>query len=224
MKKMLILLLLFIILIIPGCNNDFFKEADKTFNFKKDKNLDKYLNKDKEIIDELKNNPYGATGPKIAYANERYVLILNYNGILIYDFKLDKIVNAIDNLSLGMNKIQGSEITRVNGFDKYVIIYNEELGKLNDNDKVYIYNIEEDELGELIDKSIINFEIDNYDEYSQDIQKIKEKYDNTHTSVYPIEDGYIMLIGCIKDRNWTLNLLDSETFNIKKQYNLFEDI
>lgn len=208
MKKMLILLLLFIILIIPGCNNDFFKEADKTFNFKKDKNLDKYLNKDKEIIDELKNNPYGATGPKIAYANERYVLILNYNGILIYDFNLDKIVNAIDNLSLGMNKIQGSEITRVNGFDKYVIIY----------------NIEEDELGELIDKSIINFEIDNYDEYSQDIQKIKEKYDNTHTSVYPIEDGYIMLIDCIKDRNWTLNLLDSETFNIKKQYNLFEDI
>lgn len=76
MRKKLpfLLVILSLIFIAVGCTNE---------QVESENSLENYLNKDSQIIEEMKKQPIGATGPSLVYAHKQYAVILNFNGILM---------------------------------------------------------------------------------------------------------------------------------------------
>lgn len=70
-----------------------------------DKELEKYVDTDR-VLKTMKSVPFGAAGSQIVYANEKYAVIKNYNGIVIYSLADENFCGGIDSRALGMNKMQ----------------------------------------------------------------------------------------------------------------------
>lgn len=51
----------------------------------------------------MTENPIGEVSPILAYGNDKIGVILNYNGILIYDMVGGDLIQGIDNEGLGMS-------------------------------------------------------------------------------------------------------------------------
>ena len=120
--------------------------------FVPDKELEKYVDTD-SVLKTMKSEPFGATGPQIAYANEKYAVIKNYNGMVIYSLTDEKFCGGIDSRALGMNKMQGDEITLVKAYGEYIFIYNS-----GDETRGYIYSVKSNKImkAENIDSTAFN--------------------------------------------------------------------
>lgn len=108
------------IISLVGCK----EKPQDLFEFERDETLNKYLENDNQIIGDIKSNPIGSTGPQLSYVNDKYAVILSYNGILIYDLGERKIINTIDNKALGLDKIQGDDRIVIRGYEDYVALWN----------------------------------------------------------------------------------------------------
>lgn len=56
-----------------------------------------------ESYNSMTENPIGEVSPILAYGNDKIGVILNYNGILIYDMVGGDLIQGIDNEGLGMS-------------------------------------------------------------------------------------------------------------------------
>ncbi len=74
------------------------------------------------IISEVRAMPIGSVGPELMFANGKDVFIVHFRGILRYDLKERKIVDAIDNAMLNLHVLQGDDPVRMAGDNTYAII------------------------------------------------------------------------------------------------------
>ncbi len=66
------------------------------------------------IVHEDLNTMVGVTAPDIHFANKEYVVFTLYDGIFIYNYKSDEIINSISLQKLGLPRFgQGTEISSV---------------------------------------------------------------------------------------------------------------
>ncbi|MDO4300610.1 MAG: hypothetical protein Q4D26_04360 [Clostridia bacterium] len=192
MKKILIPL---IIIVIIFTANNFYrkinlinKEENSLYEFNPDPKLDQYLDKDK-VIKTIKSNPIGAAGPKLVYANDKYAVVLNYNGILIYSLLNNEVIGGIDNVSLGMNKIQGDDYTLIDGNDKFIFIHN-----FSEKNNGYIYSLKTNEMAKAENINELCFY--NTNKVSdENLAKISSNYinDNKDFSVYQTKNEIVVL-------------------------------
>ena len=91
---------------LTACTKDTDKEVqNENTKFEKDESLDKFIKTD--IQNEVLESPLGAVAPKLAFANDKYAGVLNYNGLLIYRLDDIKLISSIDINGLGFYLIQG---------------------------------------------------------------------------------------------------------------------
>lgn len=164
-----------------------------------------YLNKER----------FGATGPELSYVNDNYVVISNFNGILIYNLKERCISGVIDNKGLGVNKIQGSEYTDIIGNDDYIFIYNS--ASKNDG---YMYSLKNNQLQQVYNndntlfkhKEIISNDIS--DKISSEILDNKE---NLYWSALKNNDKIIVLaLDVSSDTPWEILILSENVEKIEE--------
>ncbi len=106
---------------------------NKTTMFEKDESLDKFINND--LQNDVLEAPIGAAPPKLAFANDKYAGVLNYNGLLIYNIDDKKLSLAIDINGLGFEQIQGDEAIEITSNDEYLV-----LNKMGKTDG-YVYSV-----------------------------------------------------------------------------------
>ncbi|MGI5920757.1 MAG: hypothetical protein ACOX6I_03390 [Syntrophomonadaceae bacterium] len=212
-KKLAFLIALVSVFLIAtaGCTNE---QTDKE-NLN-ELNLERYLNKDDQIIEAIKKQPIGATGPKLIYAYKQYAVILNFNGILIYDFDKENIIHTIDNMSLGLNKMQGSDYTIAKSNNEKIALGN--ISAIENS--AYVYNIEKNELSNA--KGTEEFkEIKHVDKEELPGTIIN---DNDGNAVYNEEGNVVLLTYRYEDGtdSWILHILEKDSLDIIKQVNVFK--
>lgn len=145
--------------VLTGCTNlnkDNLEVVQKEFEFIADESLSQFIDKH-SVYSTILEEPFGATGPVLAYSNEKTAVILNFNGILVYDLKTGDLLQGIDNQGLGANQVQGSTVTEIKGNEDYLFITN------NDNsNKGYVYSIHEEKLAFIGDASNLDVEKSNF--------------------------------------------------------------
>lgn len=77
-----------------------------------------------EIYNNIKNNEFGSTSPRLLFATDIYAVILDTHGLIIYDLNEGKISHLIDVKNQGFNKLQGFTVTEAVGNNEYVILKN----------------------------------------------------------------------------------------------------
>lgn len=201
---------------LTACTKDTDKEVkneskeesqNETTKFEKDESLDKYINND--LQNEVLEAPIGAAPPKLAFANDKYAGVLNYNGLLIYSLDDKKISTAIDIKGLGFDRIQGDGAIEITSNDEYVV-----LNKMGKTDG-YVYSLDGKYLSKADDISKISASKAEYLE-NDGINEIKAKIDEKDKDIDVImtQNGYVVL---------TLdydNLKDSKLSKLDKNYEL----
>lgn len=193
---------------VTACTNKYEKEIENTFyKFEQDASLSKFINP--KILNDVVESNIGAVPPKLAFANDNYAGILNYNGLLIYNVNDKKLSSAIDIKGLGFDQIQGDEAIDISSNNEYLI-----LSKVEEKEG-YIYSFEEKNLSKIDDISKIRTEKAenlNPDEISTVKSKIDEK--DKEIDVIKAENGYAILI---LDYN---NLKNSDLLRVDKNYDI----
>lgn len=201
---------------LTACTKDTDKEVenaskensqDDTTKFEKDEALDKFIKAD--IQNEVLEAPIGADPPKLAFANDKYAGVLNYNGLLIYSLDDKKLSSAIDINGLGFDQIQGDGAIEITSNDEYLV-----LNKMGKTDG-YVYSLEGKYLSKADDISKISASKAEYLE-NDGINEIKAKIDEKDKDIDAImtQNGYVVL---------TLdydNLKDSKLSKLDKNYEL----
>lgn len=201
---------------LTACTKDTDKEVkneskeesqNETTKFEKDESLDKYINND--LQNEVLEAPIGAAPPKLAFANDKYAGVLNYNGLLIYSLDDKKLSTAIDIKGLGFDQIQGDEAIEIASNDEYIV-----LNKMGKTDG-YVYSLEGKYLSKADDVSKISASKAEYIE-NDGINEIKAKIDEKDKEINPImtQNGYVVLA---LDYD---NLKDSKLIELDKNYEL----
>lgn len=180
---------------------------NETNKFEKDEALDKFIKAD--IQNEVLEAPLGAVAPKLAFANDKYAGVLNYNGLLIYSLGDKKLSSAIDINGLGFDQIQGDGAIEITSNDEYLV-----LNKMGKTDG-YVYSLEGKYLSKADDISKISASKAEYLE-NDGINEIKAKIDEKDKDIDAImtQNGYVVL---------TLdydNLKDSKLSKLDKNYEL----
>ncbi len=143
MKK--IIIILFCIFLV-GCGVEKHLENEKNhssnsqseYEFTADQDLSRFISDD--LLEKVVEGKLGAVSPEICHLNEKYIAVLNYNGLLIYDIAAGKFETAIDILGLGYKQIQGSEALEIRGNEEYLLL--SAIGK----NAGYVYSFEENAL------------------------------------------------------------------------------
>lgn len=201
---------------LTACTKDTDKEVqnetdkevqNETTKFEKDEALDKFINP--EIQNDVLEAPIGADVPKLAFANDKYAGVLNYNGLLIYKLDDKKLSSAIDINALGFDRIQGDGAIEITSNDDYLV-----LNKMGKTDG-YVYSLGDKYLSKLDDLSKISASKAEYLE-NEGINEIKAKIDEKDKDINAImtQNGYVVL---------TLdydNLKDSKLSKLDKNYEL----
>ncbi len=119
---------------LTACTKDTDKEVqNENTKFEKDESLDKFIKTD--IQNDVLEAPLGAVAPKLAFANDKYAGVLNYNGLLIYKLDDKKLSSAIDINALGFDQIQGDGAIEITSNDEYLV-----LNKMGKTDG-YVYSL-----------------------------------------------------------------------------------
>lgn len=201
---------------LTACTKDTDKEVqneskeemqNETTKFEKDEALDKFIKAD--IQNDVLEAPIGADPPKLAFANDKYAGVLNYNGLLIYSLGDKKLSSAIDINGLGFDQIQGDGAIEISSNDEYLA-----LNKMGKTDG-YVYSLEGKYLSKSDDISKISASKPEYLE-NDGINEIKAKIDEKDKDIDAImtQNGYVVL---------TLdydNLKDSKLSKLDKNYEL----
>lgn len=209
---------------LTACTKDTDKEVkneskeesqNETTKFEKDESLDKYINND--LQNEVLEAPIGAAPPKLAFANDKYAGVLNYNGLLIYSLDDKKLSTAIDINGLGFEQIQGDEAIDIASNDEYLV-----LNKRGKTDG-YVYSLEGKYLSKADDVSKISASKAEYLE-NDGIDEIKAKIDEKDKDIDVImtQNGYVVLAldyDNIKDSK--LSVLD-KNYELVNSFNLSE--
>lgn len=209
-KKFLVLILSIFLISITACANQSKNdEKENSYEFEQDLSLSKFINP--SIQKDVFEFNIGAVPPKLAFANDGYVGILNYNGLLIYRLDDEKVSSAIDIKGLGFDKIQGDGAIEISSNNEYLV-----LSKVGEN-KGYVYSFKDNYLSKVDDISKIKFlkaEYLDLDESKQLKSKIKENSEDFE--VIKTENGYVVLI---LDYD---NLKDSYLIKVDKNYDIVE--
>lgn len=207
-KKFLVLILSIFLIFITACANQSKNdEKDNSYEFEQDLSLSKFINP--SIQKDVFESNIGAVPPKLAFANDDYVGILNYNGLLIYSINDEKLSSAIDIKGLGFDKIQGDGAIDISSNNEYLV-----LSKIGEN-KGYIYSFKDNYLSKVDDISKIKslrVEYLDLDESKHVKSKIKENSEDSE--VIKTENGYVILI---LDYN---NLKESCLIKVDKNYSI----
>lgn len=201
---------------LTACTKDTDKEVqneskeemqNETTKFEKDEALDKFIKAD--IQNEVLEAPIGADPPKLAFANDKYAGVLNYNGLLIYNLDDKKLSTAIDINGLGFDQIQGDGAIEISSNDEYLV-----LNKMGKTDG-YVYSLEGKYLSKADDVSKISASKAEYLE-NDGINEIKAKIDEKDKDIDVImtQNGYVVLA---LDYD---NLKDSKLSKLDKNYEL----
>ncbi len=201
---------------LTACTKDTDKEVkneskeesqNETTKFEKDESLDKYINND--LQNEVLEAPIGAAPPKLAFANDKYAGVLNYNGLLIYKLDDKKLSTAIDIKGLGFDRIQGDGAIEITSNDEYVV-----LNKMGKTDG-YVYSLDGKYLSKADDISKISASKAEYVE-NDGINEIKAKIDEKDKDIDAImtQNGYLVLTLDYE------NLKDSKLSVLDKNYEL----
>lgn len=209
-RKLVFILLVFVIAIvyITACTNKPEKEIENdSYKFEQDSSLSKFINPN--IQKDVLESDIGVFAPKLAFANDNYAGILNYNGLLIYNVNDKKLSSAIDNKGLGFDQIQGDKAIDISSNNEYLI-----LSKFGEKEG-YIYSFEDKYLSKIDDISKIESkraEYPNFDEINTVKLKIGEK--DKEIDVIKTENRYVILI---LDYN---NLKNSDFLEVDKNYDI----
>ena len=201
---------------LTACTKDTDKEVqneskeemqNETTKFEKDEALDKFIKAD--IQNEVLEAPIGADPPKLAFANDKYAGVLNYNGLLIYSLDDKKLSSAIDINGLGFDQIQGDGAIEITSNDEYVV-----LNKMGKTDG-YVYSLVDKYLSKADDISKISASKAEYLE-NDGINEIKAKIDEKDKDIDAImtQNGYVVLTLDYE------NLKDSKLSELDKNYEL----
>lgn len=209
-KKVLVLILSIFLIFITACTNQSKNdEKDNSYEFEQDLSLSKFINP--SIQKNIFESNIGAVPPKLAFANNDYVGILNYNGLLIYSINDEKLSSAIDIKGLGFDKIQGDGAIDISSNNEYLV-----LSKIGEN-KGYVYSFKDNYLSKVDDISKIKslrVEYLDLDESKHVKSKIKENSEDAE--VIKTENGYVVLS---LDYN---NLKESCLIKVDKNYSITE--
>lgn len=180
---------------------------NETTKFEKDESLDKFINND--LQNDVLEAPIGAAPPKLAFANDKYAGVLNYNGLLIYNIDDKKLSSAIDINGLGFEQIQGDEAIEITSNDEYLV-----LNKMDKTDG-YVYSLDGKYLSKADDISKISASKAEY-LGNDGIDEIKAKIDEKEKDIDVImtQNGYVVLA---LDYD---NLKDSKLSKLDKNYEL----
>lgn len=207
-KKVLVLILSIFLIFITACTNQSKNdEKDNSYEFEQDLSLSKFINP--SIQKDVFESNIGAVPPKVAFVNDDYVGVLNYNGLLIYSINDEKLSSAIDIKGLGFDKIQGDGAIDISSNNEYLV-----LSKIGEN-KGYIYSFKDNYLSKVDDISKIKslrVEYLDLDESKHVKSKIKENSEDAE--VIKTENGYVVLI---LDYN---NLKESCLIKVDKNYSI----
>lgn len=207
-KKVLVLILSIFLIFITACTNQSKNdEKDNSYEFEQDLSLSKFINP--SIQKDVFESTIGAVPPKLAFANDDYVGILNYNGLLIYSINDEKLSSAIDIKGLGFDKIQGDGAIDISSNNEYLV-----LSKIGEN-KGYVYSFKDNYLSKVDDISKIKslrVEYLDLDESKHVKSKIKENSEDAE--VIKTENGYVVLS---LDYN---NLKESCLIKVDKNYSI----
>lgn len=201
---------------LTSCTKDTDKEVknaskeevqNETTKFEKDEALDKFINND--LQNEVLEAPIGADPPKLAFVNDKYSGVLNYNGLLIYSLGDKKLSSAIDINGLGFDRIQGDGAIEITSNDEYLV-----LNKMGKTDG-YVYSLDGKYLSKADDISKISASKAEYLE-NDGIDEIKAKIDEKDKDIDVImtQNGYVVLA---LDYD---NLKDSKLIELDKNYEL----
>lgn len=209
-KKVLVLILSIFLIFITACTNQSKNdEKDNSYEFEQDLSLSKFINP--SIQKDVFESNIGAVPPKVAFVNDDYVGILNYNGLLIYSINDEKLSSAIDIKGLGFDKIQGDGAIDISSNNEYLV-----LSKIGEN-KGYVYSFKDNYLSKVDDISKIKslrVEYLDLDESKHVKSKIKENSEDAE--IIKTENGYVVLI---LDYN---NLKESCLIKVDKNYSITE--
>lgn len=181
---------------------------EEGFTFTADDSLDKYLNKDK-VVAELKEMPFGATSPFMAYADDNYATIITHKGLLIYDLNEGTLKNAID-AETKLNRTQGDAATVVLGKDNYILAYNEGFSDTVPNADFLIYSIDEVKLMAGSEEVIEYFQSANHThEHDEMVRNIIEISDTQEYNAISTGHNLIVFRSDFNDATaWNLYVLD----------------
>ena len=179
------------------------------FKFVGEDELDKFLNMEK-VVSGLKSEPFGATSPFMAYADDNHAAIITHKGILIIDLAEERIINAID-AETKLNRTMGDATTAVLGSEDYIMAYNEGFGVMPDED-FYIYSIKENKLMKSNKEDIKYFNISDYtNEYDEMVRNIIEISDTQEYNSIKVNNNLIVFRSDYNDSdNWNMYILDLE--------------
>lgn len=209
---------------LTACTKDTDKEVqneskeemqNETTKFEKDEALDKFIKAD--IQNEVLEAPIGADPPNLAFANDKYAGVLNYNGLLIYSLDDKKLSSAIDINGLGFDQIQGDGAIEITSNDEYLV-----LNKMGKTDG-YVYSLDGKYLSKADDISKISASKAEYLE-NDGINEIKAKIDEKDKDIDAImtQNGYVVFTldyDNIKDSK--LSVLD-KNYELVNSFNLSE--
>lgn len=201
---------------LTACTKDTDKEVqnetdkevqNETTKFEKDESLDKFINND--LQNDVLEAPIGADAPKLAFVNDKYAGVLNYNGLLIYSLGDKKLSAAIDINGLGFDRIQGDGAIEIASNDEYIAL--NKMGKTEG----YVYSLDGKYLSKADDVSKISVSKAEYVE-NDGINEIKAKIDEKDKEINAImtQNGYVVLA---LDYD---NLKDSKLIELDKNYEL----
>lgn len=181
-----------VLVLLCGCQHS------NNISFNADESLSQYLDKEK-VYDIIKANPIGSDNPEIVYASDKYAVIFNYNGTLIYDFESNKICGAIDNTAINMTATQGDNVTNFYCNDEYVFMCKNSEQTDSGNAKGYLYSIKENKMCYIEKMELSYFNSDNgsiqrcLEDNPLDAVQVKyNKEGNRGFSVYPRNDDIVV--------------------------------
>ena len=209
-RKFLIVFVLLTGILMTACGNG----GAKDFEFVRDESLDVFT-KDNYIIENIKKNIIGATGPQIAYLNDDYAVISHHAGMFIYDFNSESIKNTIDTKSMGLNAIQGDPHTNILGYENFIAIFND------DAEDTYIYSIDDNALMKISSDSMPENFKPNENAHSY-ITYGYDKYNDSHTDTYLYKDKLYVLRNLFNTTNLDIEVWDSSTEKLEKNYIVFD--
>lgn len=209
-KTFLIVFVLLVGILMTACS----KDGAKDFEFVRDESLDVYT-KDNYIIENIKKNIFGATGPQIAYLNDDYAVISHHAGMFIYDLNSESVKNTIDTKSMGLNTIQGDPHTNIVGYENFIAIFNDNA------EDTYIYSIDDNALMKISSALMPENFKPNENAHSH-ITYGYNKYNDSHTDTYLYKDKLYILRNLFNTTNLDIEVWNSSTEKLEKTYIVFD--